>query len=326
VSLVDAQPLPPRPNRASPLRHSRNALRVGCTDAPNDALLAQFPLVGCLARRVLKGCATEQFTMTARNKILSTTAIATLAIGCAGRIPVATSVSPAPPVSCVGQKVENDDDVRRLARCTRVDGNLVVSGSVTTLEPLASVETVTGTLSVDSAPQLESLAGLERLRHVDSLLLKRNAELDDIGALHSLSEVRQISLTHNPQLDSLTGLEGVRSLERLTVVENGLYSLRGLGNLAELGELVVVKNPRLIELRALSGVQGVERVTIVGNRRLSGFAGVLPHLRKPPTFVAVAGNPFTVAETAHLSRSQPTRSAAGFANIGGAHVADGRDY
>ena len=198
-----------------------------------------------------------------------------------------------------------------MAACKAVRGDLRITGVVTTLEPLAALRSVSGTLAVESAPELDSLDGLERLHAVSDLVLSQNAELDDIGALGSLKAVRTVTVKSNPELENLRGLEGVHALERLTIERNGIFTLKGLGNLQRVDVFVLEKNRRLVDARALSGVLEAGEVVLVDNSRLAGYSGVLPNLRRRPSFAEVRGNPLSALETAHLTAtpnaSSPSR-------------------
>jgi hypothetical protein len=237
--------------------------------------------------------------------------IASLVTACAGTAHVAANAS-APRV-CEGRTLETDRDVQAFAGCGAVRGDLKISGAVTTLAPLASVQSVSGALEVESALELDSLDGLEQLRSVSDLVLAGNAELDDIGALGSLEAVRSITLAKNPELRDLRGLESVRELERLTIEKNGIFTLRGLSNLEKVGVLRLENNRLLNDARSLSGVLDADEV--VNNSRLAGYSGILPNLRRQPDHATVTGNTLCALETAHLSSTPSTRTPTSFSGI-----------
>jgi hypothetical protein len=202
-----------------------------------------------------------------------------------------------------------------MAGCKAVRGDLRITGAVTSLGPLASLRAVSGTLVVESTPELDSLDGLEQVHAVSDLVLNHNAELDDIGALGSLKAVRSVTLKGNPELGSLRGLEGIEALERLTIEQNGIFTLRGLGNLQKVGVFILEKNRRLVDARALSGVQSAGEVVLVDNSRLAGYSGVLPNLRHRPSFADVRGNRLCALETAHLTATPNASSPSRFSGI-----------
>jgi hypothetical protein len=210
----------------------------------------------------------------------------------------------AQPQDCVGRTVGSDAQLRTFAGCTRVLGDLTVTGAVTTLAPLDTVSSVWGTLSIDSTERLRTLDGLKKLRAASDLVLNDNPQLEDISALHGLRAVSSVTIVDNPALEALNGLEGLRSLERLTIAGNGVYTLHGLGNVYFVGELVVSDNPRLYDPRGLAGVLEVESIVLHDNPRLSGHFGILPNLRHAPAVGTIAGNGLCAHETSRLTAAR----------------------
>ncbi len=227
-------------------------------------------------------------------------AVAIGATACAGSAPQPISGATAVPHACEGRTVGSDAEAGSLAGCTRVLGDLTVTGSVTSLEPFAMVTSVWGALAIESAPELESLDGLRSLRAASDVVIRRNPHLNNIRALRALQAVRSVTISANPLLESLSGLEGLRSLDSLTIAGNGIYTLRGLGNVYAVGDLVVADNPRLYDPRGLAGVLEVDRIVLSNNPRLSGHFGILPNLRQPPAVGTVAGNSLCAKETSRL--------------------------
>jgi hypothetical protein len=222
------------------------------------------------------------------------------ATACAGSAPQPVSSAVAAPRACEGRTVHSDVEAQALAGCTRVLGDVTVTGSVSSLEPFASVTSVWGTLRIESAPKLETLDGLSSLRAASNLVLKRNPRLNSVRALRNLQAVHSVTISTNPLLETLSGLEGLRSLDSLTVAGNGIYTLHGLGNVYAVGDLVVSDNPRLYDPRGLAGVLEVDRIVLSNNPRLSGHFGILPNLRQPPVIGTIAGNSLCAKETSRL--------------------------
>jgi len=214
--------------------------------------------------------------------------------------PAKSGQAPAPR-ACVGRTVSSDAELQALAGCTQVVGDLTVSGTVSTLEPLRAVASLWGTLAVHSTDRLRALHGLGALRAASNVVVSNNARLEDLGALRTLRAVRNLTITGNPKLETLTGLEGLRSVERLTIASNGLYTLHGLGNVYSVGDLVITDNPRLNDVRGLAGVIEVRSVVLEHNPRLCRHFGILPKLRHAPTVDSVAQNGLSVVDAAQLT-------------------------
>lgn len=109
------------------------------------------------------------------------------------------------PAACTGGIVRSDAELQRYAHCRVIAGHLAVRG-VTSLLPLRSLEQIDGTLRIEQTDRLYSLAGLERLRSVDTLDLRDNTALISGGALRALSHVRRTHLSNNPRLTKTYGL------------------------------------------------------------------------------------------------------------------------
>lgn len=106
--------------------------------------------------------------------------------------------------ACAGGVVHGDAELARYAGCRSV-GHLDVRG-VSTLQPLHSLERVDGTLRIEQTDKLYSLAGLERLRSVDTLVVRDNTALISGGALAKLHHVRLTRVSNNPRLTKTYGL------------------------------------------------------------------------------------------------------------------------
>ena len=225
--------------------------------------------------------------------------VASLATACVSSAQVPAARGTQARRVCAGRTVASDAELGNFKGCSQVIGDMTVTGSVTTLAPLASVGSVWGTLAVASTERLQTLSGLGALRAASNLVVSGNARLDDLSALHGLQAVRNVTIASNPKLETLSGLEGLRSVEHLTIASNGLYTLHGLGNVYSVGELVLTDNHRLTCARGLAGVIEVHRVVVEHNPRLSGL--VLPKLRNSPTFDSVAGNTLSPAEVSQLT-------------------------
>ncbi len=125
-------------------------------------------------------------------------------MGCsAAPQPAVRSARPAAP--CAGGVVASDAELSRYAGCRSIAGHLDVRG-VTSLAALHSLERVDGTLRIERTDRLYSLAGLERLRSVDTLDIRDNTALISGGALRGLDRVRHSHLSNNPRLSKTYGL------------------------------------------------------------------------------------------------------------------------
>lgn len=186
-------------------------------------------------------------------------------------------------------------------------GDVVLERDATAIPSgLACVEVITGDLEVLDT-RLSSLAGLERLRHVQGdLRLIGNERLESVAGLERLQRVDgDVSIASNEALEDLSALAALEhvgeslelsSLPRLealpeltlTSTIGGDLALSSLGALetidgftvgAVAGNVSISYNPALRELDALLAPMSVGGgVLISGNDRLTAL-GVLPRLR-----------------------------------------------
>jgi len=149
--------------------------------------------------------------------------------------------------SCQGRAVHGDTELQAVAGCTRIQGDLRISG-VTSLESLSGLKQVDGTFAINDNPELTDLAGLESLSHVGTMVLEKNGFF------------------------TVDGLEGVREIGRLAIAENPrLISIAALNQVQRVRELVIVGNPRLSAYYGLLPKleRNPARVTIADNRGLA---------------------------------------------------------
>ena len=229
-------------------------------------------------------------TFTTRT-LFKLTAVLALSVNACSANPARIARTNLPARECPGGVVQSVNDAVRLAGCTSVAGDLRVENSeLTDLSSLASLHSVSGTLTVAHNPALTELTGLEGLSAVGGLDIRDNAELADIRALGAVRRANVVSIQRNPDLQSLRGLEGLTRLEQLELVANGLLETAGLSNLREVGELTVASNRKLISLRGLSGLRRAVSVRIQNTRLLCGRLGLLPQLSEVSGALDVSAN------------------------------------
>lgn len=177
--------------------------------------------------------------------------------------------------------VGNQAELEALRGCSTVHGDLSVSlFEGVDLRPLSALERVEGVFSLgdeneERAPvELASLEGLESLRRVGSLALRR-LTVPSLEGLASLREITRGSdprstygmliVDQCPELTDLRGLDDLTGAESIRVLDNPqLTSLAGLRIEAELGQLSIAGSP-LRDIDALKPLR-----TIIANLELAG--------------------------------------------------------
>lgn len=132
-------------------------------------------------------------------------ALATLMAACSTSGMQHAAPAPRTAVSCAGGSVASDLELARYEGCTEVRGNLAISG-VSSLEPLADLRRVEGTLSISENHRLYTLSGLDALTEVGTLRIEHNRALINAGSLNGLSLARDVVIARNPRLTKRYGL------------------------------------------------------------------------------------------------------------------------
>jgi len=175
--------------------------------------------------------------------------------------------------------ITNEADLAAFAaqRCGIVDGTLTIrSPTLTTLDALAgnAPRTITGDLMIDLNPLLTSIEGLAGLTDIDgSLVITTNAALGTLAGLETLATVGSDAFSNalmvgsNASLTSLGALDNVtRFLLSVTISENeALVSIAGINHLLATNNVTIVGNPVLGAIGGLRDLEEVVACTVVGN-------------------------------------------------------------
>jgi hypothetical protein len=180
--------------------------------------------------------------------------------------------------------VTSAEELAALEGCTVLHGSLYVWGSdATSLAPLAGLQTIEGTLSIQKNPGLVDLRGLERLTDLWGCLeLRDNAALTSVDGVESLARIGTcLSIgTSDPKDDEPHG-------------NPVLGNLDGLASLGEVGLFVTIEyNRELGDLDGLSslGVVGGD-LRVRRNGALASVEGLLALERFEGDHVTIAENP-----------------------------------
>lgn len=174
--------------------------------------------------------------------------------------------------------------------CVHLDGNLSIGvqtswSTISNLDSLYQIETISGGLGIYTNEVLTDLFGLDNLesigtylgiRHCDSLInlmgltnldsiggeanIAMNDVLVDLQGLESLEHSGGIILQYNPLLGNLSGLDNLITLDGLTLRSNAsILNLEGLNaNITNLEYFSIVENSILNDLSNLSELDSVE--------------------------------------------------------------------
>jgi hypothetical protein len=179
--------------------------------------------------------------------------------------------------------VASAEELAALEGCHTLHGSLYLWGTdATSLAPLASLEVIEGTLSIQRNPLLTDLRGLEGLSEVWGCLELRDNErlesADGVGGLTRVGTCLSIGTSDptdkephgNPRLTNLDALSSLREVGMFVSIENNgqLAHLDGLASLRQVGgDLRIAKNAALASVSGLLSLERFEgeAVTIADN-------------------------------------------------------------
>jgi len=128
--------------------------------------------------------------------------------------------------------------------CTEVSCNVWIEGEdITNLNGLNFLTCIDGNLCLKKNSSLNSLAGLENLKHIENLVIKNNDQLVNLVGLESLDTIKgTLKIWYNDILKNLSGLNNIAFVENDLLIE-GNYALEnchGLENLHSVGGSLVI--------------------------------------------------------------------------------------
>jgi hypothetical protein len=145
--------------------------------------------------------------------------------------------------------------------CTKILGDLIISGGVANLDSLKQLTAIDGALGIMNTSTITNLNGLDNVTIIG----------------------KDINIQGNSSLVDLTGLEGLTTITGFvnSIISNNssLTSLDGLNNLTYLGRgLYMTSNSSLASLTALSSVTSIggngAGITILDNDALASLSGI----------------------------------------------------
>jgi hypothetical protein len=171
------------------------------------------------------------------------------------------------------------DAERFCGRYDRVTGDLRVGPEwpAEDLRLLGCVRGIRGSLVIDRAPALRSLAGLDGLGGdavLGRVVVKGNPKLEAIGP--GMPRSRDLVIAENPSLRSIAGIPAPVAGGRYVVAGNSqLRRIEGgaARSGTRLAAITVTDNPRLTQVSGFAGVHGIGTLSITRNERLVRIEG-----------------------------------------------------
>lgn len=169
------------------------------------------------------------------------------------------------------------DEMAQYPNCTRIEGNLRLSGSVSDLSPLNNIEVIEGDLRIGSS--VIDLAGLESLDTIyGSLDIDENAELADISGIENLQHIGgDFILSNNPILAQVVEFSQLNSIlgDEIDIDNNPLLeSIPVFSNISEFNGTFILSNMNLTNLTGMENWRTLSRLLLTDNDLLSSLVGI----------------------------------------------------
>lgn len=214
--------------------------------------------------------------------------------------------------------------------------------SLTTLEGLEKLETISFEIEVRNNTNLESLNGLDNLAFARAIRIIGNPSITSLAGLSSLARVEvDFRIEGSPLLTSLEGLGSLSHVQHLYIRYNdSLFDLSGLEALQTISVALGINwNQSLVSLNGLSSLHYIGSVSISGNPALTnilalGKAGSfkgLVSIRNNPSLSSLAGleGVSTEIDFLHIEGNDVLATLAGLENISSikrsANILDNKD-
>lgn len=181
-------------------------------------------------------------------------------------------------------------NINQLANLIAVNGLIIENNpSLTSLDPLNNLDSVTAELRISNNMALTNLDGFTSLRSVVNLLIDNNASLASIDGFNALISTYEFSLyggsitiQNNPSVVTIGGFNAIVRGQRVKIDNNdkvtgitGFQSLnRIIGSyLSSFGSLAISNNDALLGLDGFSSLMYIGYFSVSGNDNLKNIRG-----------------------------------------------------
>jgi hypothetical protein len=170
-----------------------------------------------------------------------------------------------------------DTDIDLVRRIAVVTGRLgVVRTDLLDLRAFECLEEIGGNLLIFDNSKLETLSGLEQVRHIAQ---RESAHVD---YWHN-----DIDISSNPRLRSLAGIEAAREITDIAILGNASLSSLSLNHVEHIGQLTLGacarnssfdeafgsgSNPSLTALDGFDSLVSLEKLSVAGQSNLTSIA------------------------------------------------------
>ena len=196
-----------------------------------------------------------------------------------GSIPKKTTLD-APPV-CGDINLTSQAQVNAFPAtyaCSDIIGSLSISGlDITNVDSLASLRSISSTLTISYNPRLTNLNGLRGITSISGLVIRANPILTNLNGLQGITSSNTgLEIVDNGNLANLDGLSGLSNVGWIFLTSNnGLTNIDGLSSVRKVSGVVTLRsNNQLANLRGFMGVTSMPGLEINGNNNLTALTGL----------------------------------------------------
>lgn len=159
--------------------------------------------------------------------------------------------------------------------CSRLPGDLELSGDIVNLDSLYQIDTILGGIKSIGSTRLKNFKGLRNLRYFSALTIFNNDSLWNFKGLEKVKKLNYVTISGNPSLRNLRGLDSIKEVISIYLLNNiKLDSITGLGGLNDIWNIFqIIGNG---SLKSLIGMQNIviETLHIVDNDSLWDLEGL----------------------------------------------------
>jgi len=162
--------------------------------------------------------------------------------------------------------------------CSDITGTLSISGpDITNVDSLASLRSISSTLTINYNPKLTNLNGLRGITSISGLVIRSNPVLTNLNGLQGITSSNTgLEIVDNGNLANLDGLSGLSYVGWIFLTSNnGLTNIDGLSSVRIVSGVVTLRfNNQLANLRGFMGVTSMPGLEINGNNNLTDLTGL----------------------------------------------------
>lgn len=209
----------------------------------------------------------------------------------------------------ISQTIVDQAGVDALEGVSKINGNLILASSTDDLDltPLANLKSVTGMFALGSNTAQTAISGFDCLTSVGSLSFDSAPNLETVSGFSALQSITtgRLNFRSNPKLTLVAGFERLNDIATdLNVVGNAeLLNISNFQSLKTVGGYIQISiNAKLTELLGFDSLLSVSRSLIIGGNTDLSFISAFPLL-------TTVGEGFQIAVNANLT------SIAGFSKL-----------